>query len=448
MYNNSSNNFFNNIGNDIRDSLNEGLRTGDFRGLNNAINNSVRSVVNEAAGEIRSEFDRRSSRDFVKTTTGQKPYSTYEEAEEYANMLKERRRAHNEAKRQAEAEREFRREQRRADRRQKKYEMKVRAESLPVPFNPVGKSAGNACVIGGAIGTGLFGVATVKATVGLLFGGLLSSLILPGALFLVSLGVLKYGLVQKGMLERAKKFAILAGDKMYIQISSLAASLGLKADRVQKDVRKMLRKGYFPEGYLDDSGSTLMLSNDVYKQYEDTMKNAESAKKEELRQEALADELMQQALTKLDPSMHDEFTSMAVYGRECIDRLHTLNDDIPGESISRKLDSLEKILREIFNSLLEHPEQMNRMRKLMDYYLPTMIKLVEAYAEYDRISSPGQDILDAKSQIESTLDTINEAFVQLHNNLFQDSVWDVTTDAQVLQTVLKQEGLTKDKTEK
>ena len=68
-----------------------------------------------------------------------------------------------------------------------------------------------------------------------------------------------------------------------------------------------------------------------------------------------------------------------------------------------------------------------------------MIKLVEAYAEYDKVSNPGDDILEAKKQIENTLDTINVAFEQLHNNLFRDSVWDVTTDAEVLQTELKQD---------
>ncbi len=71
-----------------------------------------------------------------------------------------------------------------------------------------------------------------------------------------------------------------------------------------------------------------------------------------------------------------------------------------------------------------------------------MIKLLEAYAEYDKVSNPGDDILEAKKQIENTLDTINVAFVQLHNNLFRDSVWDVTSDAKVLETMLKQEGLT------
>ena len=43
-----------------------------------------------------------------------------------------------------------------------------------------------------------------------------------------------------------------------------------------------------------------------------------------------------------------------------------------------------------------------------------------------------------------TLDTINQAFRELLSNLFQDTVFDVTTDAQVLKTMLAKEGLTRD----
>ena len=78
----------------------------------------------------------------------------------------------------------------------------------------------------------------------------------------------------------------------------------------------------------------------------------------------------------------------------------------------------------------------------MDYYLPTMIKLVEAYAEYDKVSQPGPDIIAAKKEIENTLDIINQAFVELLNKLYQNSVWDVTAEAKVLKTMLHQAGLT------
>ena len=80
---------------------------------------------------------------------------------------------------------------------------------------------------------------------------------------------------------------------------------------------------------------------------------------------------------------------------------------------------------------------------MMDYYLPTTLKLVEAYADFDKVSVPGPEIVAAKAEIERTMDIINQAFSELLSNLFQDTVLDITTDAQVLQTMLAREGLTK-----
>ena len=69
---------------------------------------------------------------------------------------------------------------------------------------------------------------------------------------------------------------------------------------------------------------------------------------------------------------------------------------------------------------------------------------MESYEAFDKVSSPGPDILKAKGEIENTLDTINQAFRELLNTLFQATVFDVTTDAQVLKTMLAKEGLTRD----
>ena len=82
------------------------------------------------------------------------------------------------------------------------------------------------------------------------------------------------------------------------------------------------------------------------------------------------------------------------------------------------------------------------MHKFMNYYLPTSLKLVSAYEEFDDLSSQGEEILEAKQEIEKTLDTINSAFEELLNRMFREAAYDVTTDAQVLQTMLAKEGLT------
>ncbi len=146
-------------------------------------------------------------------------------------------------------------------------------------------------------------------------------------------------------------------------------------------------------------------------------------------------------MAQADSTGNPELDAMIAQGRDCIRRLRDMNDNIPGEAISAKLFRLENLLKEIFESLREHPKQMPQMQKFMNYYLPTTIKLVGAYEEFDSLSVQGEEIAEAKAEIEKTLDTINKAFGELLNKLFRDTAYDVTTDAQVLQTMLAKEGL-------
>ena len=99
-------------------------------------------------------------------------------------------------------------------------------------------------------------------------------------------------------------------------------------------------------------------------------------------------------------------------------------------------------MKQIYARLEEHPEQLPQLKKFLEYYLPTTLKLVAAYEEFDAMSEQGPNIVEAKAEIEKTMDTINDAFAELLNRLYRDTAFDVTTDAQVLQTMLAQEGLT------
>lgn len=203
----------------------------------------------------------------------------------------------------------------------------------------------------------------------------------------------------------------------------------------------MLKAGMFPDGHLDDKETCFMLNNVIYRQYLETEKAYLEQKKineQEKEQNTAGTDTQDTDQNRREQELH----SIVAEGMEYIRHLRDLNDRIEGEAISEKLYRLENLLKEIFDRVQEHPEQLHRMHKLMDYYLPTMLKLVEQYAEFDEISSPGEDILDAKKEIEKTLDMINQAFVTLLNNLFRDAAFDASADAQVLQTMLAREGLT------
>ncbi|MBC7960487.1 MAG: 5-bromo-4-chloroindolyl phosphate hydrolysis family protein, partial [Vallitaleaceae bacterium] len=100
------------------------------------------------------------------------------------------------------------------------------------------------------------------------------------------------------------------------------------------------------------------------------------------------------------------------------------------------------IISKIIEYVEVHPEKLSEVRRFMEYYLPTTLKLLNAYREFDRQPIQGENIRTAKSEIKNALDTINGAFENLLDSLFENAAWDVSTDISVLQTILAQEGLT------
>ena len=131
-------------------------------------------------------------------------------------------------------------------------------------------------------------------------------------------------------------------------------------------------------------------------------------------------------------------------GDAFIRKIHECNEAIPGEEISAKISRMEMLVDRIFDRVEENPQSVSDIRKLMEYYLPTTIKLLEAYEQLDRQPVDGENIQTAKREIEATLDTLNTAFEKLLDDLFQDTMWDVSSDISVLNTMLAQEGLKED----
>ncbi len=90
------------------------------------------------------------------------------------------------------------------------------------------------------------------------------------------------------------------------------------------------------------------------------------------------------------------------------------------------------------------PEIIPDLNRLMDYYLPMTVKLLNAYEDMDSQPIQGENIASSKKEIEDTIDTLNVAFEKLLDSVFEDTAIDVSSDISVLNTVLAQEGLTED----
>lgn len=294
-------------------------------------------------------------------------------------------------------------------------------------------------IVFGSIGVGILSCTLLASLIFLAIDFLWSPalFVIQLILFLLCALLTAKGISDRGRLIRMKRYLSLCAGNMYVNIQELAQQTNKSFDYVLKDVKKMLKLGFFPQGHLDEKGTCLMLDDATYREY----------LKIEQQQKILAEEESKKAERKAEKqkniAQNHELQLMLQEGQDYIEKLHNMNEELTHETISPKLSHMEHLLKEIFEQLEEDPSQMPKMKKLMSYYLPTIIKLLDAYKDFADVSVPNEDMKKAKSEIEKTVDTINEAFTELLNKLFQSTVFDITTDAQVLQTMLAKEGLTK-----
>lgn len=128
-----------------------------------------------------------------------------------------------------------------------------------------------------------------------------------------------------------------------------------------------------------------------------------------------------------------------------VSEMRRLNANIPGEKISRQIDHLEEVTRKILTHVVEHSEKLPQIRRFMDYYLPTTLKILNAYDRMGEAGIEGENITGVKGRIDAVMDTLVSAFDRQLDALFADEALDIATDITVMENLLKQEGLGEEK---
>lgn len=300
---------------------------------------------------------------------------------------------------------------------------------------PAGSVSGILLLIFGFLGAGVLGISLLAFVAAMLAVGMIQTLLgVSLGVFLPLGGVFSFMIAKgsqlRGRVRRFRRYRERLAGCSFCSIGELADAVGKSPQFVVKDLTRMIRLGMFPDGHIDRQQTCLMLGEETYHQYLEAQKAMEERQREEERKR----QRRQDPLTASVDAMTEE-------GREYLKQIREANDALPEEEISRKLFRLEEITAKIFEYVEQHPGKLPEIRKFISYYLPTTLKLVNAYRKFDSQPIQGENITEAKKEIRQTLDTINVAFENLLNSLFRDDTLDVSTDISVLETMLAQEGL-------
>ncbi|MCR5486670.1 MAG: 5-bromo-4-chloroindolyl phosphate hydrolysis family protein [Lachnospiraceae bacterium] len=279
------------------------------------------------------------------------------------------------------------------------------------------------------------------------FFGALSAAVNPlflAPMILTSVPLFGVGIAGTSMLSQINRFERYVESldgRTYGDIAMLSQAGGRSKRGTVKDLTKMIGRRWFKQGHIDEDTTCLITSDETYDQYLLTQKQALAIRQQEEEEQRKEEEqrLKEDAeYAAMTESQREIFRQGEAYIKE----LHECNDAIPGHEMSEKVSRMEISVRQILDRARKQPRLIEDLRRLMNYYLPTTVKLLHAYAELESQGKDTETIRKSKSEIEETIDIMNDAFDKLFDNMFVDTSLDISTDAEVMKTLLKQEGLT------
>ena len=267
-------------------------------------------------------------------------------------------------------------------------------------------------IVGGAV-MGVFGVALL-ASIGDAIGYWADweTIFTLAGFFVGGATTFFYGRKMQRRRNRIERYKAVMGERDHIGVAELMAVTGKKRGVVEKDIDYMVQKNLLGVGAFYDAGRGILFrSADAYQRF-----LQERTKKE-----------------NLTPKEANEGYAGALRA------IREANDRIPDPVFSEKLDHMEIIAGKIFREVEEHPEKLRQASTFFDYYLPTTLKLLGTYSDFEEAGIEGENLKQAKARIESIMDNLLENFEKQLDELYRSEAMDVDADIRVMESMLNRD---------
>lgn len=207
-------------------------------------------------------------------------------------------------------------------------------------------------------------------------------------------------------------------------LPAIARAAGRSTAQAQADLARAITDGKLPGVFLSEDGGTVYFKEELFAADQARRAGAEAdARRAETQPDAAP-------LTPLEQFQRDG-SDFLNYLKSCQGRL----DDAADEELAAMRKNCAVILGFIHN----HPDQLGRVRRFSDYYLPTTRKLLDTALGLG--DAEAENARAIRRDITGILHTLNTAYVRLYDTLLQDVSMDVSTEIDTLEAMLRQDGL-------
>ena len=134
--------------------------------------------------------------------------------------------------------------------------------------------------------------------------------------------------------------------------------------------------------------------------------------------------------------------SVIIKGQEMLKTIRSENAMIPDQTLSAQMDTLAEKCTQIFRTVSESPSKAPQVRKFMNYYLPTTLKMLANYRTMQQRGVSYQEMNQARDTAVRGMNMVLTACQKQIDNLHKENMLDISTDIDVMEQMLKRDGYT------
>ena len=295
------------------------------------------------------------------------------------------------------------------------YSARYQAHDLPTAEQQKAKKRRQSLINWCTVLGGLFLFAGVTELPDSIYYGLWNDLFSNLFMVVGGGGALVLGLFLRRVSRLERQLDKVVGDRDNIPLNELFAAAGIPEKEGRKVLENAIDHGYFgADAYIDNRTDFLVVRGEA----------------------PIPAPPAQEPAPQPDPGPDGE----TQYQR-LLRQLHEAGASLADPILRDKAARLETVSARIFALAEADPGKEDQLRKFVNYYLPTALKLLHTYAQLDGQGVDGENITKTKQSIERSLDLLVTAFENQLDKLFQSDALDVSADIAALEGMLNLDGL-------
>ena len=169
-------------------------------------------------------------------------------------------------------------------------------------------------------------------------------------------------------------------------------------------------------------------------------RDLERMQQEEIARKAEEERRRREEASKIPLTGDQQADNVILKGQEMLNTIREENILITDETLSAQMDTLYDKCQTIFRIVSEEPSKAPQVRKFMNYYLPTTLKVLANYRTMQERGVSYYEMSQARESAVRCMNMVLTACQKQVDALHKENMLDISTDIDVMEQMLRRDG--------